>query len=339
MRKLSLILLNTILFCIVPVTNLFALSKEAETAIEKIRAELEAREKAEQQETPEVYIPGRELSAALVRYKLAVYSKNLEVKVKNQSEIKSEEKSARPSGIDVSDFDHPMVGEPVEYNNGSIVMAEDGNFGEKPAEVIDATAISANEANNIAVTNSEENSQIAHGTMDIYAADDSIESYIPGQLLQNSIMKIRRSQGREESAGEEVDKAIEEYEAKLVEAKKAMDSKEAIEKADEEIAELYNTENKPEALVADTNKKRDDEEAIAEMKKKGSKRPKNKAAKKSRVKEDEIIVAVDDEESLEALKKNTEEKKDSKEIDDEKFNEYISRYDFKMPENYRIIME
>ena len=34
-----------------------------------------------------------------------------------------------------------------------------------------------------------------------------------------------------------------------------------------------------------------------------------------------------------------EEKKDSKEIDDDKFNEYISRYDFKMPENYRIIME
>ena len=83
MKNFVKILLVTVFFSLLPVANLFALSKEATEAIEAMRARLKQSERQEQKvnttfnnsvNSDDEYIPGKELSAALARYRRNVYS-------------------------------------------------------------------------------------------------------------------------------------------------------------------------------------------------------------------------------------------------------------------------
>ena len=74
MKNFLKILLITVFFCILPVANLYALSKEATEAIEAMRArlhllELNKEEPVSIASSNDEYIPGRELSAVLARIK------------------------------------------------------------------------------------------------------------------------------------------------------------------------------------------------------------------------------------------------------------------------------
>lgn len=305
MRKPSIVLLNAILFSLLPATNLFALSDEANAVIEAMRAHLreaKAAEKVKEEKTANVYVPGKELSEALVRYKTKVYS-NLKPKMEVAGE--------KP--VILEETDNTVTAEEVEENTHQVNDSEVSYI--EPVEAYEQYPITASDFPEI----TDVEVAIAHGTAEISDTPseqtitdtenntpeltEESHEYIPGRLLMASILKIRHAQRRDTPASEELDEAIEEYEARLANSRKETNSATVMQKADEEISALYIPQNAPSELVIENNKEENDDENIIEP---------------------------------ELLKETTNQ---SKQIDDEKFNDYISKYDFEMPENYRIIVE
>lgn len=314
MKNFVKILLVTVFFSLLPVANVFALSKEATEVIEAMRARLKQSEGQEQKvnttfnnsvNSDDEYIPGKELSAALARYRRNVYSAkarnhqtNIIVAEDSSSTSESiqtvpvtpvEEKPSEKVEVEEKETystpQTPEVYEPVETDN----QTTDSTDTEDGLIIIEAREADDSEAMNIPIESYEAAPQTA-------PVSKKKDEYVPGQLLQQSVQRIRHSRNSNKPASAELDDAIDEYERKLA-SKNGSNSQEVISKASEEIEELFNNPEKR-ARIAEESRDRYNQRSS-----------------------------------------NYDDSSDTSAIDDEKFNDYISKYDFKMPENYRIIVE
>ncbi|MBQ3644064.1 MAG: hypothetical protein II961_05660 [Candidatus Riflebacteria bacterium] len=321
MKKYEKILLATVFLSLLPVTSLFALSKEATEIIEAMRIRLRLAETLQQpaaQVAPtkkvsdDEYVPGRELSAALAKVRRERY--DAENRVRRTSHKVAVEEATREKGnTPIVAIDDPKE-EQSTNTQGIIIDAVPAQTEEKvvaekevvedvpqtsqPQEVkednssdeliiIEAMEADDSEAWAIPIyENNQNNSQSDNIANKSKKADT--KEYVPGQLLQQSVKRIRHSRRRNTPASAELDTAIEDYEKRLAN-KRARNSKEVIENANDEIEELFNNSEKRSSLA-----------------------------------ERERSKATSDEDD---------------QIDDDQFNDYISKYNFKMPENYRIIVE
>lgn len=318
MKNFVKILLVTVFFSLLPIANVFALSKEATEVIEAMRARLKQSEGQEQKvnttfnnsvNSDDEYIPGKELSAALARYRRNVYSaktrnhqtniivaedssssstsENIQTVPVTPVEEKPSEKVEVEEKETYSTPQTPEIYEPEETDN----QADNNDSTAKEDEliIIEAREADDSEAMNIPIESFETAPQTA-------PVSKKKDEYVPGQLLQQSVQRIRHSRNSNKPASAELDDAIDEYERKLA-SKNGSNSQEVISKASEEIEELFNNPEKR-ARIAEESRDRYNQRSS-----------------------------------------NYDDSSDTSAIDDEKFNDYISKYDFKMPENYRIIVE
>lgn len=324
MKKYEKILLATVFLSLLPVTSLFALSKEATEVIEAMRIRLRLAETLQQpaaQVAPtkkvsdDEYVPGRELSAALAKVRRERY--NAENRVRRTSHKVVAEATKEKDNTPIVAVDDPKEEQPTNTQEIIIdavpaqteekveaekeVVIEEAPQTSQPKEVeevkednssdeliiIEAMEADDSEAWAIPIyENNQNNSQSDNIANKSKKADT--KEYVPGQLLQQSVKRIRHSRRRNTPASAELDTAIEDYEKRLAN-KRARNSKEVIENANDEIEELFNNSEKRSSLA-----------------------------------ERERSKATSDEDD---------------QIDDDQFNDYISKYNFKMPENYRIIVE
>ena len=334
MKNFVKILLVTVFFCILPVANLFALSKEATEAIEAMRARLRLSESKQEQPITisssdnNEYVPGRELSAVLARIR------------RERFEAEKRQKQVHANLATEKNEEAPVVVKPqTEITEENIIVADDQQASEiitskeEEQEPISVPAVSSADTTEVpetieetpAITSTEPEvtnkpSQDEIIIIEAMEADDSEawavpinnrnndsaektvtpqkaenkNEYVTGQLLERSIRRIRHSQRRSTPASSELDSALEDYERRLAK-KQARNSKEIIANANDEIEELFNN---PEKRAAFAESERDSYYSD----------------------------------------KNADDSEENR-IDDDKFNDYISKYDFKMPENYRIIVE
>ncbi len=249
-----------------------ALSLEAQSVIESMRAKLNATVPVEDA-APSMYIPGQELASAMTRLRQKLY------------------------GIDAAN--------------------------------VEVAAIPTTET----------------PTEPVIQKTPDVENYSAGELLAAALIKVRHSQGRTES---------------LRVAMADMDSVSEAAPSESAVAPLTQQNEKPAETVVATETPAAPEvqaaavaapaEKVAPVKtvKKSSSTKKNK---KKRSKKQQVIVkktAPAAEKSVPAEvvagKASTSsadlksENASSKNEDDKKFNEFIRKYDFKMPENYRIIV-
>lgn len=273
MKKVGKVFLITIFLTLLPVANLFALSKEATEAIESIRTKLNQQSEKETETSFKTsnsnqYIPGKELSAALAKIK---HERYLSEKKFNKIEINA--KKTAPSKA-----------------NDKFTDNLENSIAVESKEDITLTAVSPKPVE------SKINSNETIAKQELEPTKPNNQKCLIGSLLEESIMRIRKSRRTPKPARELLDEAIEKYEEKLIN-KDNQNSLETMEKADKEINELFNN---PEKLSEVAEKKR------------------NKQL------EQETIEDSEDNNNV---------------IDDETFNYYISKYNFQMPENYRIIIE
>ena len=327
MNKLIKILLVTVLFSLLPVANLFALSKEATEVIEAMRMRLNQQGAQINQETPkqttsaDEYVPGKELAEVLARIRRNRYARhssnvansteshitNISIKpIKDSKEEEEEEEKVEVSKPEEqisqnTSNEQPTLIEATTVPETTPLVAEDQDETEasntekqsshNPDELVIIEAMEADdsEAYSIPIDNSK-----ADIVDNAPTAKKKSDEYVPGQLLEQSVKRIRHSRRRNTPASYEIDSAIENYEKRLAE-KNNSDSQQVMSKASEEIEELFNNPEKR-AQIAEEGRER-----------------------------------------YNSQKMNSEV--DNDKIDDEKFNDYISKYDFKMPENYRIVVE
>ncbi len=245
--------------CIIAGGRAEALSLEAQNAIETIRAKLNAVEAIAQPAQETGYIPGRELSGALLRLRQKLH------------------------GIEIAT-------EPVP---------------EATTEDKITTAVDCS-------------------------------SYQIGERLAAALLKVRQSQGRTESlqvamAGIDTSVSSEpDVEPVIPEVSPA----EPVVVVDEKpvaappAPEITKTAPDDEKVIATSDKKEIDKK----VSRKNGKKSKKKRSKKPNVQ-------VVEKKSGPVSEKTAEQPKiAASEEDDQKFNEFIKKYDFKMPENYRIIV-
>lgn len=328
MKNFERILLVTVFFCILPVANLFALSKEATEAIEAMRARLRLSESSQEQtieishSNKDEYVPGRELSAILARIRRERFEAEKRSKHGHSNHISPKEKIEVPVEV------KPQT----EVTEENIIVANDQEDSEIPTsekEVVAVPAVTSVEESEVPPTTETEEPPAVVSTepsttnkaaqdeiiiIEAMEADDSEawavpinnrtgessertvtpqkaenkNEYVTGQLLERSIRRIRHSQRRSTPASSELDSALEDYERRLAQ-KQARNSKEIIANANDEIEELFSNQHTVSA-------------------------------------------------ESESNRYNSNDSEENR-IDDDKFNDYISKYDFKMPENYRIIVE
>ena len=324
MKKYEKILLATVFLSLLPVTSLFALSKEATEVIEAMRIRLRLAETLQQpaaQVAPtkkvsdDEYVPGRELSAALAKVRRERYDAEHRVR-RTSHKVAFEEATREKDNTPIVAIDDPKE-EQSTNTQGIIIDAVPAQTEEKvvaekevvedvpqtsqPQEVeevkddnssdeliiIEAMEADDSEAWAIPIYENNQNNSQQENIANTSKKADTKE-YVPGQLLQQSVKRIRHSRRRNTPASAELDNAIEDYEKRLAN-KRARNSKEAIDNANDEIEELFNSSEKRSSLAEREQSKGTSDE--------------------------------DDQ------------------IDDDQFNDYISKYNFKMPENYRIIVE
>ncbi len=323
MKNFVKILLVTVFFSLLPVANLFALSKEATEVIEAMRARLKQSEKQEQTVVPAAnnnkvestddYIPGKELSAALARYRRNIYSAKAKlhfadtIVAENSTSTTEKVQSVPVTPVEEKPIEkveeketysnppEPVDQEPEVEETIKTVSQETNNDDSSAKEdeliIIEAREADDSEAMNIPI---DSNESVPESVPETTPVINQSNEYVPGQLLQQSVQRIRHSRKSNNPAGTELDEAIEEYERKLAN-KNSKNSEEVMALANEEIEELFNNPEKR-ARIAEEGRERYNQ-------------------------------------------KSNNNDSDASEIDDEKFNDYISKYNFKMPENYRIIVE
>ena len=325
MKKYEKILLATVFLSLLPVTSLFALSKEVTEVIEAMRIRLRLAETLQQpaaqvaptkKASDDEYVPGRELSAALAKVRRERYEAENRVR-RTSHKVVVAEAAKEKDNTPIVAVDDPKEEQPTNTQEIIIdavpaqteekveaekeVVVEEAPQTSQPKEVeevkednssdeliiIEAMEADDSEAWAIPIyENNQNNSQSDNIANKSKKADT--KEYVPGQLLQQSVKRIRHSRRRNTPASAELDTAIEDYEKRLAN-KRARNSKEVIENANDEIEELFNNSEKRSSLA-----------------------------------ERERSKATSDEDD---------------QIDDDQFNDYISKYNFKMPENYRIIVE
>ena len=351
MKKFEKILLVTVFLCTLPVANLFALSQEAHNAIEAMRAKLLADEKAQEAAVEPEYVPGKELAAALERFRAKIYASNPIAPVtENEAETESEASAddvatAEAEVVSKADADVQVIDQTEDEaltddeNNQAEEMiysydneAVKAEMRKQNKEAIEAMRARVMERNKEAspeepvATEAEERPEVAiveEAEPAVAEAEEASKDYVPGQLLQESVAKFREQNRNREAVVEENTESVVETEEKVVPAlpsqevlaeKSGDDSYQTMEKANQEIEEIFNNPEKR-AEVAEKGRKQVEARKVVQKKQvKKAEKPKDKP-------------------------KVEDDSNDSKQIDDERFNDYISRYNFKMPENYRIIVE
>lgn len=341
MKRFEKILVVTVFLCIFPVANLFALSQEAQSAIEAIRAKLLAKENQQTVTDETEYVPGKELAAALERFRAKVHTGNVVAPVaakaadaeavEANSDSKAEtviETNADTQVIDQTE--NEAVAEttnefPEEETSTIINEVVKEDIKKQNREALEAMRARLRERTKAAeatekpvVAEEKQEEAIVEETKPVDEEPEmSQEHYVPGQLLERSVEKFRQKQNRE-TTEEKVNQAVEENEKQQIEnpepPKEAQDSHKVIEKANQEIEELFNNPEKRAEIAEKGRKQVEARKAVQKKQEKKVEKHKTKA-------------------------KDDEDSDDSKQIDDERFNDYISRYNFKMPENYRIIVE
>ncbi len=322
MNKLIKILLVTVFFSLLPVADLFALSKEATEVIEAMRMRLQQQETNVRQEPAKVvtdsneYVPGKELAEVLARIRRNRYTHNSNINA-NSTESYISNISLKPivaKEEKTSEEAEPQ--KPVSENIITAVDEEEATTTDQkealqivepvktePAQeitnpdeliIIEAMEADDSEAYSIPIDNTNNSKTVEPAPV----SKKKNDGYVPGQLLEQSVKRIRHSRRRNTPASYEIDSAIENYEKRLAE-KNDKNSQEVIEKASEEIEELFNNPEKR-AQIAEEGR---------------------------------------DRYNSQKMNQTISDDTDDDQIDDEKFNDYISKYDFKMPENYRIIVE
>lgn len=352
MKKIEKILLVTVFLCILPVANLFALSQEAHQAIEAMRARILAEEKAQEAAVEETYVPGKELAAALERFREKFYSDSSSApiepqKAENEAEANDVtvpetevviEANADIQVIDQTDnealndiannladeviysFDNEAVKAELRKQNQEAIEAMRTRVKEREQEQKASTEEAPVASEEKAETATFEEAKPIEEEVTVAPTDD----YVPGQLLADSVAKYREQHPKKEAvAEEEIEQAVvpEEEPVKVVQPQEAEeqkpeanDSYQTMEKANQEIEEIFNNPEKRAQVAEKGRKQVEARKAVQKKREKKAEKPKNKPKAK-------------------------EESDESKQIDDERFNDYISRYNFKMPENYRIIVE
>ena len=327
MKKYEKILLATVFLSLLPVTSLFALSKEATEVIEAMRIRLRLAETLQQpttevapakKATDDEYVPGRELSAALAKVRRERYEAESRPR-RTSHKVVVEEATTEKDITPIVAIDDPKEEQPtytqeiivdavptqneeaietVEAEKEVVEVAPQPSQPQEVEEVkeenssdeliiIEAMEADDSEAWAIPIYENNQNNTQTENIANTSKKADSKE-YVPGQLLQQSVKRIRHSRRRNTPASAELDNAIEDYEKRLAN-KKARNSKETIANANDEIEELFNNSEKRSSL-AERERSKDTSD-------------------------------------------------DDNQIDDDQFNNYISKYNFKMPENYRIIFE
>ncbi len=352
MKKLEKILLVTVFLCTLPVANLFALSQEAHNAIEAMRAKLLADEKAQEVAAEPEYVPGKELAAALERFRAKVHTSNPVAPItENEAEAESEanvgdvivpetevviEASADVQVIDqtdeeaLTDVANNLAEEMIYSYDNEAVKAEMRRQNKEAIEAMRARVMERNEEaspeESVTATEVEEKPEavIVEETEPAVAeTEEASKDYVPGLLLQESVAKFREQIRNRETVAEETTEQVVETEEKVVPAlpsqevlaeKAGDDSYQTMEKANQEIEEIFNNPEKRAEVAEKGRKQVEARKAVQKKQGKKAEKPKDKP-------------------------KVEDDSNDSKQIDDERFNDYISRYNFKMPENYRIIVE
>lgn len=278
MKKQEKIQLLTVFLSLLPVARLFALSPESQKAIESMRHRVYSQGKQEIAVEKE-YIPGKELSEALVKYK-KMFSPT------ERKPINEVLASGEPKNVQ---FQNQIEKNNTENNNFQATSAEDSIL----TEIIEARK--TRKVQYKSVIESMRARVIAREKDSEFIEAEQNDGYRPGLLLNESLEKIKKTS----------DKPKTEYKKESVDLNKKIkkNSQEIIEKANKEIEEIFNDSVKR-AEIADR-------------------------ARKQRKK----VISIPD------VVEKSENKAEEQQIDDEKFNDYISKYIFKMPENYRIIIE
>ena len=329
MKNFEKILLVTVFFCILPVANLFALSKEATEAIEAMRARLRLLESKQQQTTDYIssnnnedeYVPGRELSAVLARIRRERFEAEKRSKQAHIKQTPIEEKTK--ASVEVKPH--------TEVTEENIIVANDQDTSDNQP---------INES-----TPSEEKQEVI-AVPAVTSEEPAVEEYIA-------------------PAKPETTKQTPQDEIIIIEAMEADDS--------EAWAVPINNKNKEpghkENVVTENKAEKNNEYVTGQLLERSIKRIRHsqrrntpasseldsaledyerRLARKQAKNSSEVIKSANEE--IEELFNNSEkydetsvshqaEDSDNNQIDDDKFNDYISKYDFKMPENYRIIVE
>jgi len=179
-------------------------------------------------------------------------------------------------------------------------------------------------------------------------ATDDCSSYMVGERLAAALLKVRQSQGRTESlqiAMAGIDKSVSaepavesapapavviaEPEVSVSEPAPVVDEKPATDPQAPGM-EITTTPDAAEKVAVSGEKKENDKKVAG---KNGKKSKKKRAKKQTR----QIVEKKTAPVSEKMLKADKADQKNPEE-DDQKFNEFIKKYDFKMPENYRIIV-
>ncbi len=300
MKFLEKLLSVTVLFCLLPLTASYALSEEAQQAIEAIRTKLNRSNFSfsfsnANANTDDTYVAGRELSKALSKVK----QNRIKSEIKNQKRIvstadsKNENNETNNQTNEVININNESV---IQQDSSSIDSQKDTN---KPIETDNKTFNNTKESENqllekLSSMSDDNDSEIGRK-----------EEYHAGSLLERSIMRIRKSRRSTSPASDELDEAIEQYEKRLEEKNyknSLQNSKEVMQKANEEIEELFSNPDKR-AHIAEQERNR------------------------RNIQKNNYNPNVNDSTSNNEV------------INDETFNDYLSHYNFKMPENYRIIIE
>ena len=325
MKNLVKILLFTVFFCILPTANLFALSKEATEAIEAMRARLRLLESnTEQPEAvvscEEDYVPGRELSAVLARIRRERFESEKRTKQVHIKQTPKEEKIETPVEV------KPIT----EVTEDNIIVANDEEASNNQPVTESAPSEEEQEVIAVPAVKSEEPVEEEHIT--------ASEPETANKTSQDEIIIIEAMEADDSEAWSvPINNKTSEQPQKpdTVAAQKA-DNNEYVtgQLLERSIRRIRHSQRRNTPASSELDSALEDYE-------------KRLARKQARNSKDTIATANEEIEELfnnpekqnaYNSKKETSEQEENK-IDDDKFNDYISKYDFKMPENYRIIVE
>ena len=325
MKTFEKILLITVFFCILPTANLFALSKEATEAIEAMRARLRLSESDKGQiiavvPSDEEYVPGRELSAVLARIRRERFESEKRLKQAHNKQTPQEEKREAPVEVkpqtaiteenvivatDQEDSDNQQVQESAPSVKEQEVIAVPAVTDEEPVE-----------KETIVPTEPETNNKTSQDEIIIIEAMEADDSEAWAVPIHN---KNKES----------------DQELNRVTAQKA-DNNEYVtgQLLERSIRRIRHSQRRSTPASSELDSALEDYE-------------RRLAQRQARNSKDTIATA---NEEIEELFNNSEKynvynqekevtEQEENKIDDDKFNDYISKYDFKMPENYRIIVD
>lgn len=300
------ILFLTVFFCLTPVVSLFALSKEATEVIEAFRerAMKDANTLVFSSRNPDEYIPGRELAMALSRVKRSRYSRKKHL---GGFSIQDDIIASKPL---ISLTKTNRVND-KEANSSEDLLPNDDEKNEIKSstqsipEVQEEVEEEEEESNVIEEETSENEEELVSDETSNDNIPEEKKHYQPGKLLEESLNKVREINNKKSYREPSSSTNLKDFHQD--------NSQELMQKANREIDEIFNNPKWREEI-----------------------------AEQERQKRSIHALAASDKEINNDIDTNTDSNNsdsDNNKIDDQRFNDYIKKYNFKMPENYRIIVE